>query len=93
VSTNDAYVEPARDRPNLTVRGDVLVDRILLDGRRAVGVRTAAGEEIAARRSSSAPVPSTHRRSCCAPASGSTTDSRSGRISKNTLRRPDSKWR
>ncbi|HEY5424035.1 MAG TPA: GMC family oxidoreductase [Ilumatobacteraceae bacterium] len=49
VSTNDAYVEPARDRPNLTVRGDVLVDRILLDDRRAVGVRTAAGEEIAAR--------------------------------------------
>jgi choline dehydrogenase-like flavoprotein len=49
VSTNDAYVEPARDRTNLSVRGDVLVDRILLDGRRAVGVLTAAGEEITAR--------------------------------------------
>ena len=49
VSTNDAYLEPARSRPNLSVRGDVLVDRILLDGNRAVGVRTAAGEEIAAR--------------------------------------------
>ena len=49
VSTNDAYLEPARSRPNLSVRGDVLVDRVLLDGGRAVGVRTAAGEEIAAR--------------------------------------------
>jgi choline dehydrogenase-like flavoprotein len=49
VSTNDAYVEPARSRQNLSVRGEVLVDRILLDGKRAVGIRTAAGEEIAAR--------------------------------------------
>ncbi len=48
VSTNDAYLEPARGRPNLVVRGDVLVDRVVLDGRRAVGVRTAAGEELAA---------------------------------------------
>jgi choline dehydrogenase-like flavoprotein len=46
VSTNDAYLEPARSRPNLSVRGDVLVDRVLLDGRRAVGVRTAACDEI-----------------------------------------------
>ena len=49
VSTNDAYLQPARSRPNLLVRGDVLIDRVLLDGSRAVGVRTAAGEEIAAR--------------------------------------------
>jgi choline dehydrogenase-like flavoprotein len=49
VSTNDAYLEPARTRANLSVRGDVLVDRILLDDRQAVGVRIAAGEEIAAR--------------------------------------------
>ena len=28
VSTNDAYLEPARGRPNLHVRGDVLVDRV-----------------------------------------------------------------
>jgi 5-(hydroxymethyl)furfural/furfural oxidase len=48
MSTNDAYLEPARSRPNLSVRGDVLIDRVLLDGRRAVGVRTATGEEIAA---------------------------------------------
>jgi choline dehydrogenase-like flavoprotein len=49
VSTNDAYLEPARARANLEVRGDTLVDRVLLDGRRAIGVRTAHGEEIAAR--------------------------------------------
>jgi choline dehydrogenase-like flavoprotein len=48
VSTNDAYLEPARARPNLVVRGEQLVDRVLLDGRRAVGVRTAGGEEIEA---------------------------------------------
>jgi choline dehydrogenase-like flavoprotein len=48
VSTNDGYLEPARSRPNLSVRGGVLVDRVLLEGRRAVGVRTADGEEIAA---------------------------------------------
>ena len=48
VSTNDAYLEPARTRSNLTIRGENLVDRVLLDGRRAVGVRTAAGEELTA---------------------------------------------
>jgi choline dehydrogenase/5-(hydroxymethyl)furfural/furfural oxidase len=48
VSTNDAYLEPARERKNLEIRGDVLVDRIMLDGRRATGVRTAGGEELAA---------------------------------------------
>jgi 5-(hydroxymethyl)furfural/furfural oxidase len=48
VSTNDAYIEPARGRPNLTVRGGVLVDRVMLNGHRAVGVVTAAGEEIEA---------------------------------------------
>jgi choline dehydrogenase len=39
VSTNDAYLEPARGRPNLEIRGDSLVDRVLFEGRRAVGVR------------------------------------------------------
>jgi choline dehydrogenase-like flavoprotein len=48
VSTNDAYLEPARGRANLEIRGDTLVDRILLDGRRAVGVRTVTGDEITA---------------------------------------------
>lgn len=46
VSTNDAYLEPARRRRNLEVRGDVLVDRVVLDGRHAIGVRTATGEEV-----------------------------------------------
>ncbi len=39
VSTNDAYLEPARDRPNLTIRGDVVVDRICFDGHTATGCR------------------------------------------------------
>ena len=47
VSTNDAYLEPARGRPNLTVRGDAVVDRVLLRGRRTVGVRLADGTEVA----------------------------------------------
>ena len=46
MSTNDAYLEPARVRPNLSVRGDALVDRVLFDGTRAVGVRLASGEEL-----------------------------------------------
>ena len=38
VSTAIGYVDPARSRPNLTVRGDALVDRIVVRGGRAVGV-------------------------------------------------------
>ena len=49
VSTNDAYLEPARQRPNLEVRGDVLVDRVLFDGRRATGLRLSTGEDIEGR--------------------------------------------
>jgi len=45
-STNDCYLEPARARPNLHIIGDALVDRVLMDGRRAVGVRLADGTEI-----------------------------------------------
>ena len=48
VSTNDAYLEPARERANLTIRGDADVEQILVDGRRARGVRLAGGEEIEA---------------------------------------------
>ena len=48
VSVNDAYLEPARRRPNLSIRGDALVDRVLFDGRRAVGVRLADGTDIEA---------------------------------------------
>jgi choline dehydrogenase-like flavoprotein len=49
VSTNDAYLEHARGRANLVVRGDALVDRVVLDGRRVTGVRTSTGEELGAR--------------------------------------------
>ena len=46
-STNEGYLEPARGRENLTIRGDALVDRVILDesGRRTIGVRVfVAGE-------------------------------------------------
>jgi choline dehydrogenase-like flavoprotein len=48
ISTNDAYLEPARGRANLDVRGDILVDRVAIDDGRAVGVVTADGDEIEA---------------------------------------------
>jgi choline dehydrogenase len=38
VSTADAYLEPARSLPTLTIAGDALVDRIVVDGGRAVGI-------------------------------------------------------
>jgi choline dehydrogenase len=37
-SAYNAFVEPVRGRPNLTVRTDCAVQRVLFDGRRAVGV-------------------------------------------------------
>jgi choline dehydrogenase len=43
VSTNDAYLEPARGRANLTIIGDALVDRVRFAGRRATGVRARIG--------------------------------------------------
>ena len=43
VSTNHAWLEPARERPNLDIRGDVLVDRVEFDGSRAVAVLAADG--------------------------------------------------
>ncbi len=39
-----AYLDPARSRPNLTIVADTLVDRVLLDGDRALGVATPRGE-------------------------------------------------
>jgi choline dehydrogenase len=39
VSTNDAYLDGQRGRPNLSILGDALVDRVLFEGTRAVGVR------------------------------------------------------
>lgn len=50
VSAMDAYLEPARSRPNLSVRSDSPVERLLLDGRTVRGVRLVGGEEIEARR-------------------------------------------
>src|SRR5690349_12699439 len=41
-----AYLDQARDRANLTVLADTLVDRLSLDGRGATGVVTASGEAI-----------------------------------------------
>ena len=40
--------DEVRNRPNLEISGDVLVDRVLFDGHRAVGVVTASGAEISA---------------------------------------------
>jgi 5-(hydroxymethyl)furfural/furfural oxidase len=39
VSTNEAFIEPARGRANLTVQPDALVDHVLFDGLQARGVR------------------------------------------------------
>ena len=46
VTANHAYIEPIRDRANLTVRGDARVDRVLLSpgGSRAAGVRVQIGD-------------------------------------------------
>jgi choline dehydrogenase-like flavoprotein len=48
VSAADAYLDPARGRPNLTVRADAPVGRVLFDGRSAVGVELADGEVVEA---------------------------------------------
>jgi choline dehydrogenase len=40
--------QEVRNRPNLRISGDVLVDRVLFEGRRAIGVVTARGAEIRA---------------------------------------------
>lgn len=39
VTTNDAYLEPARSRENLQVLGEALVEAVEFEGRKAVGVR------------------------------------------------------
>jgi choline dehydrogenase len=49
MSTALTYLVSARDRPNLTIRSDVTVDRVEVRGGRAVGVRLAgSGETIEA---------------------------------------------
>jgi choline dehydrogenase len=42
------YLAPARSRPNLTISSDTLVDRVLFEGIRAIGVRTVKGQVIQA---------------------------------------------
>jgi choline dehydrogenase-like flavoprotein len=39
VTTNDGYLEPARGRANLTIRGGALVEKIIIEDGRAVAVR------------------------------------------------------
>jgi choline dehydrogenase len=48
-STALTYLAAARHRSNLAIRGAVVVDRVVFDGRRAIGIRLAqAGETIRA---------------------------------------------
>jgi choline dehydrogenase len=47
-NTSFAYLAAARPRANLTVLSDTSVDRVALDGTRATGVITAAGERVEA---------------------------------------------
>ena len=46
MSTAVTYLAAARNRLNLTIRGNVMVRRILLEGRRAVGVEVESGGEV-----------------------------------------------
>lgn len=48
VSVNDAYLEPARELPGLTVRGDALVDSVVFEGDRAIGVRVVIDGSVVA---------------------------------------------
>jgi choline dehydrogenase len=44
VTVNDGYLEPSRETATLTIRGDALVDRVLINRGRATGVRYLAGD-------------------------------------------------
>jgi len=46
-STADAYLKPARGRPNLTVHTGALASRVLFEGRRATGVEYVEGRRKA----------------------------------------------
>ncbi len=46
ISTALAYLNPARHRLNLTLRPNVLVRRVLFEGKRAVGVEAESGGEV-----------------------------------------------
>lgn len=45
VSTNHGYLDPIRDRPNLTIRGKAQVDKVLFHHGRARGVQLTNGTE------------------------------------------------
>jgi choline dehydrogenase len=47
ISTAIAYLLTARERPNLTIRSNCLVHRVLIDDRRAVGLEVESGGERA----------------------------------------------
>lgn len=49
-SSLELWLDPVRDRANLAIRPNSQVDRLLLQGGRATGVRLVNGEEIAADR-------------------------------------------
>ena len=46
VSANDGYLEPARERSNLTVHGETLVERVLVENGRARGVSCRRAGEL-----------------------------------------------
>ena len=48
VSTADAYIEPVRDDPRLTIEASTLVDRVRIERGVATGVVTAAGDLLEA---------------------------------------------
>jgi 5-(hydroxymethyl)furfural/furfural oxidase len=51
IPTSICYLTDAvRQRPNLTIRTDAVVDRILFDGTQAIGARLGSGEEVRAAR-------------------------------------------
>lgn len=45
VSAARAFLEPARQRPNLTILTDTLVERVMFEGKRAVGVNCRQGDK------------------------------------------------
>lgn len=45
-SASRAFIEPIRERANLTIISDTTVDRVLFDGQRAVGVELASGGSV-----------------------------------------------
>ena len=50
MSTAFCYLDPARGRPNLTIKANALTECLLLDGKRCVGVRyTADRRQVEAR--------------------------------------------